>query len=376
MTAVCYVTLEYPVLSQTFVIDEVCALRDQGHDVMVVSLQGGAGADVALGQVRGRDRTTVAAVVRLLLRRPQAVRALAAGPLSLGLRWKLLAAAAEAKRRGVTAVHAHFVYRSADGAEVIARALGLGHSVTAHARDLFVPEGDLRRRLQAADRVVTVCDYNRRWLAEHHPDVIERVVVIPASTDVTEPPTLRARHDDEPVILAVGRLVEKKGFDLLLQALARMNGTWRAVIIGDGPLDADLRRQAEDLGITDRVTFAGALDHEQTLAAFRTADVLCAPFRIAADGDRDSMPVVVKEAMAAGLPVVATNVVGVPEMIVDGETGRLVPPEDAAAVADALDATIGDPAASAAMATRARRLVEARFDLRDQARRLAEEVFA
>ncbi|MCO8126377.1 glycosyltransferase [Acidimicrobiia bacterium EGI L10123] len=373
MSAVCYVLLDYPVLSQTFVHDEIRALRDRGVDVHVVNLEG-AGGDLPLRAHRARSWWTLAHVARLLARRPQAIGALARGPLTFGFRLRLLAAAEVARRRGVRAVHAHFAYRSADAAEVIGRSLGTGHSLTAHARDLFVPEGDVSHRLRAAACVVTVCEYNRRWIEQHHGDA-GPVVVIPASTDLGRPPPPPVPRA-APTIITVGRLVEKKGMDVVLAACARLTGRWRLVVVGDGPEEATLRRQAEALGIADRVRFAGARDHEETIRAIAEADVFCGAYRVARDGDRDSMPVVVKEAMAAGRPVVATDVVAVGEMVDDGASGVLVPPDEPAAMAEALERLLADRCLRASMGARGRQIVEERFDLARQAERLHREVFA
>jgi colanic acid/amylovoran biosynthesis glycosyltransferase len=368
----CYVTLEYPVLSQTFVTDEISAIEEAGASVMTVSMEGGDGADVALAQRRTRSWWTIRRVASLLLHRPTATSALLRGPLTLGLRMKLLAAAEEARRFGVTTVHAHFAYRSADGAEVIGRALRVGHSVTAHARDIFVPNGDLERRLDRARTVVTVCEYNRDWLMDRFgATVAGKIVVIPCSTDVELPP-VRRLPTGLPVIVAVGRLVPKKGFDVLLEAVARLYVPCRLVIVGDGPEREPLQQQVDQLRLTDIVQFTGVLDHADTLAWLRSADLFCVPFRIGPDGDRDSMPVVVKEAMAAGVAVVSTNEVGVPEMVVDGETGLLVAPDDIPALAEALDRLLSDPRRRAAMGKAGRQLAEERFDLRVQARRLLE----
>jgi colanic acid/amylovoran biosynthesis glycosyltransferase len=371
----CHVMLEFPVLSQTFVTDEIRALREAGAAVLTVSLEGGPGADVPLSHHRARSWWTIRRAAAVLIRRPGAVAALFRGPLTVGLRWKLLAAAEEARRFGATAVHAHFAYRSADGAEVIGRALGTGHSVTVHARDIFVPSGDVARRLHAARTVVTVCDYNRDWLlSQHGQGLASKVVVIPCATEVTGPsPAPRQRRAGPlPTIVAVGRLVPKKGIDLLLDACARLQSPFLLVVVGDGPEAPALRARATRLGLDAVVRFAGALGHNQIRAELDAADVFCVPFRVAPDGDRDSMPVVVKEAMAAGLPVVSTAVAGVPEMVIDGETGCLVPPEDPEALAAALDEFLIDPSQRRIMGRRGRELVEERFDLRDQAQRLLE----
>lgn len=381
----CYVLLRFPVLSETFIKDEVDALREAGHRVMTVSLEGGPGADVALSTRRARSPWTVRRVIALALRRPIPVfKAMSRPVLSPGLRLKVLAAAEECRRRGVDCVHAHFAYRNADGAEIIGMALGTGHSVTVHAHDIFVENSNLQRRLCAARRVITVCRYNQAHLERTFPVVGPKTTVIPCSTRIhgdpnpdepseqAPPPGPGAQAANAgPVILSVGRLVEKKGFDDLLRAFASMSQPSRLVIVGDGPLRSVLDALSRHLSVSDRVRFVGSLDHEGTLAWYGRADIFCLACKVAADGDRDSMPVVTKEAMAAGLPVVSTDEVGVPEMVEEGMSGILVPPSDPAALADALDRLVSDPGLRASMGTAGRRLVAERFNLEDQARRVA-----
>lgn len=372
--------LRYPVLSETFISDEIEALTKAGHAVMTVSLEGGGAADIDLAARRARSAWTACRVISLALRGPiRTARALAVQGLSVGLRLKALAAAEEARRHGVDTVHAHFAYRNADAAQIIGAALGTGHSVTTHAHDIFVENRHLARRLRAARKVVTVCRYNADHLTAKYPYVTEKLNVIPCSTrvdpdgpaDDTGAVSANSNVSTVPTVLSVGRLVEKKGFDDLIVAAARMSTGCRIVIIGDGPLRESLNALIQSEGVSDRVVMIGALNHRETLAWFRRADVFCLACKVARDADRDSMPVVVKEAMAAALPVVATDEVGIPEMLLDGETGILVPPSHPSALAAALDELVGDPVRRTAMGLAGRKIVEDRFDLRVQAEMVA-----
>jgi len=367
---VAYVLLHAPGRSETFIVDERAEVAAQGAEVTTVVLEGGAGGEpgaVEVDRLSARSAAVGRDAVALVARRPQALRALMVGPLTFGLRFKLLAVA---RRLGhVDVVHAHFAYRSADAAEVLGRALGCGHSFTAHAHDIFVDNAELGRRTGAARLVVTVCEYNRRWMAARYgAAAAAKIHVIPCSVRVDRPVATTPAAD--PIVLAIARLVPKKGLDTLLDAFAKLAEPARLVIVGEGPLAGELAAQTEALGLTDRVAFVGGLDHEQAMTWYGRAAVFCLPCRIAPDGDRDSMPVVIKEAMAAGLPVVSTTEVAVPEMVDDGVTGLLVEPDDAAALAGALDRLLADPALRERMGAAGRDLVARRFDLRRQARRL------
>jgi colanic acid/amylovoran biosynthesis glycosyltransferase len=381
--------LEFPILSETFISDEVEALRKAGHLVTTVSLRGGPGADIALGSRRTLSPWTIGRVASLARHRPLGTaRAMALRRLTFGMRLKVLAATEEARRRGARSVHAHFAYVNADAAEVAGTALGSGHTLTVHAHDIFVERQHLERRLNAARVVVTVCEYNRRHLESSHATIARKLQVIPCSTRIDEPASL-AGGDGEtegetdtdpgdepraPVVLCVGRLVAKKGIDDLIRAAAASTTRFDTVIIGEGPLADSLAELAVQLGVADRVRLVGALEHSSVLALRHSADVFCLPCKIGPDGDRDSMPVVIKEAMAAGLPVVSTDEVGVPEMVLHGGTGWLVPPGDPVALARALDELVSDPQLRRRMGEAGRAIVAERFDLRQQAQAVAEAI--
>ncbi len=176
----------------------------------------------------------------------------------------------------------------------------------------------------------------------------------------------RAKHTgriDPPLILSVGRLRSKKGLDILVKACARLRKSdiaFRCEIIGYGPEELALRGLIDSHGLQQHVRMTGKLGHDEVLDRMRTARIFALPCRIDADGDRDGIPNVILEAMAMGLPVVSTPVSGVPEIVEHGRTGWLVPPDDAAALADRMGALISD-GADAHVVGAARHAVHSRF---------------
>jgi colanic acid/amylovoran biosynthesis glycosyltransferase len=176
-----------------------------------------------------------------------------------------------------------------------------------------------------------------------------------------------------PVILHVARLVEKKGTAYLLEAfarLARRHPRAELVIVGAGALASALTAQAERLGIAGRVQWLGARPHAEVRRWLRRASVFCLPSCTAGNGDAEGLGLVLLEAAASGVPVVATHHGGIPEAVLDGETGYLVPERDAAALAEALDALLSDAALRERMGVAGRALVRSRFDLAAQTREL------
>jgi colanic acid/amylovoran biosynthesis glycosyltransferase len=149
------------------------------------------------------------------------------------------------------------------------------------------------------------------------------------------------RRPEDGLLVYIGRLADKKGVDVLLDAVASLPTT-RLEILGDGPDRGALEARAARLGLDERVRFRGRQPSSEVLAALARAQAVVIPSRVGADGDMEGTPVVLCEAMAAGVPVVASDLGGLGECIVDGETGLLVAPDDAAALTVALEKTLTD----------------------------------
>ena len=358
---VVYVVQRYPRLSQTFVSNEVAELRRQGVEVTVVSLYPGDEPSdaIVLSESFADCRERLPLRVRWAKRRLRSEM----GHQDDQVEWWKLPALARSLGP-VDVVHAHFAWNGAAAAMLLARLVRAPWSVTLHAKDIFSQLRNLDVKLRDADALVTVCDYNERWLREQHG--VTRPIAKVVCGVALPPDVPRAKEVD---VVAVGRLVRKKGFDVLLDAAAKLRverPTLSVEIIGDGKERAALEAQAAALGIDDVVRFRGPLPHDETLDRIAAGRVFCLPCRIAGDGDRDSMPVVIKEAMARRVPVVASAVVAVPEMV-DDDVGVLVPPDDADALASALGRLLDDPGGRGD-AGRAR--VEERFTLAGEVAKL------
>ena len=165
----------------------------------------------------------------------------------------------------------------------------------------------------------------------------------------TEPPKRSDLDGSDPAnpvrLLSVGRAVEKKGFDVLLDALAALPADlhWRWTQVGEGKIIDDLRRRAEDLGLSGRIEWLGARDQQAVIDLYRACDLFVLPCREASDGDRDGLPNVLMEAQSQALACLSTNFSEIPELIVDGETGILVPPGEASPLTDALERLMRSP---------------------------------
>lgn len=240
-------------------------------------------------------------------------------------------------------IHAHFTHWPASAAVMASLLTGTPCSFTAHARDIFCTNPDaLRRKVERSRFAVTVSEHTREALAVAAPAHAHAIQVVRNGVDLSRYRPRRAGGASDPLVLTVARLVDKKGVDVVVEACARSAAAASWLVIGEGPRRAALERRSAE-ACAGRVGFTGAAGAGEVAAALARATVFALPCRVASDGDRDALPVALVEAMAAGLPVVTTAVGGIPELVRDGESGLLVPPDDPDALAVAIDRLLGDP---------------------------------
>lgn len=412
-----YVLKMYPRFSETFILNEILELERQGADVRIYSLHkpDDGRFHAALARVRasvvylpeylpaeaGRVFAAHRALAKTDPRRYGRVllytltrhnsyalkRFLQAGVLVDHLRAS--PPPSPSRPGGIECghhLHAHFASSATRVAMFAHLLIGVPYSFTAHAKDIYLNTVDadlLRDKMRTARFVVTVSEFNRAHLARQAGQQGQTSLRGLLSPDRLELPANRIRclyngidlaqfdggrdDRDEPVILAVGRLVEKKGFDVLVRACALLRDqgvAFHCDIAGKGPQEAALRALIGELGLADRVQLAGPKPQDEIVAAYRQAAVFALPCVIGADGNRDGLPTVLLEAMAMRLPVVSTDLTGVPEIVDDGLTGLLVPQNDAPALAAALARLLANPDLRARMGQAARAKVAREFDLR------------
>jgi glycosyltransferase involved in cell wall biosynthesis len=252
------------------------------------------------------------------------------------------------KRRGVDHVHVHFANRAAHTAMFLKEISGIPFSVTAHGQDFMKDLGNddlLREICAAAEFVAAETDYSCDLLRERCPG--SRIHRVYNGMDLTRfpAPNYDASTNPVPRIISIGRLVTFKGFEYLIDAcaeLARRGLEFTCEIIGDGPLRRDLDARIIKLNLSDRVELLGSLSQGAVLEKLRAADIFALASVTDTQGASDVFPTVIIEAMAAARPVVSTRLAGIPESVVDGETGLLVPPGDITALSEALGRLIED----------------------------------
>lgn len=379
-----YVLKRFPRFSETFILNELLALQALGVECHVFSLLSPP------DEPRHARLGDLTAPVTYLTRPGGVALALAAQDAALfagddarvvaTLHAKAAQVARLAQAAGIRHLHAHFGSDPATVALLAARAMGGTFSFTAHARDIYhtyvSPEIDAEKRrakLREAAFAVTVSDFNAAHLRALCPEAATRIHRLYNGID------LSLFSPGEAVvpgrILGVGRLVEKKGFSVLVRACALLRDRgvdFSCRIIGDGPLHGALSAKIAELGLGPWVSLAGPMPQERLAVELGAAAVATLPCVVTSDGDRDGLPTVLLEAMGKAVPVVTTTVTGGPEIVADGETGLLCAPDDPAALAEALATLLSDPHRARAMGAAGRLRAERLFDLSANAARLAD----
>jgi colanic acid/amylovoran biosynthesis glycosyltransferase len=347
---IAYLTSQYPATSHTFISREVAALRALGVELDTFGIRppsaaelqdesiaaeadntfivlgqpattfAGAHAAALVGNPLGYFRTLGLA----LSHRPPGLRGLG---LSLAHFAEAVVLARELKRRGIARLHNHFANSAATVGYLATRLLKMPWSFTMHGiSETDYPAGLLLgRKIEAAEFVACVSYFGRaQAMRVVTPDQWSKLHVIRCGLALAELPE-HAASSEASRLIAVGRLSPEKGHAGLLEAFAAVSRDHEAlqlVLVGDGPESERLRALAKELGIAERVHFAGRLGERATLVDIARSDILVHPSFM------EGLPIVLMEAMAMGTPVIASRIAGIPELIEDGKSGLLFTPSD------------------------------------------------
>jgi glycosyltransferase involved in cell wall biosynthesis len=371
-----YLFERFPSFVQTFVYREAVEMARQGMEPLLVSIR------------RPDDPPEVAAPLAadvLCLPESQALRAsieipgrvrrrLAPGDRTRDLNriYEALWLGPQLRERGLRHVHAHFGGVAARTAWWVRELCGIGYSFTGHANDIFC-ETDFpvsnAQLVSDARFIITETDYARRWMAEQHPHAARKIFRVFNGIDDDFPP--RQPAGVAPLVLSVGRSVEKKGFRYLIEACGflRAQGlAFECQIVGGGPLETELQAQIDAAQLSDAVRLLGPRSQREVRALLASAQVFALACVPDAEGGSDNLPTVIMEAMRSGVPVVSTNLAGVPEMVTDGAEGFLVPPKDARALAERIGVLLRDPEQAARLGERGRESAREKFAVENTTR--------
>lgn len=374
-----YILKRYPRFSETFVVNEILAHERKGTKIDIFAL--GPVEDTHFQDGISKVRAPVTRLKHkyykpeemwLIMQEgfkqlPEFAEKLSRAKGSVYEVIQGISVALEIKKRGIQHLHAHFGTQAAAVARLAAGFAGITYTFTAHAKDIYFEYEEpvyLDMKMRDAFATVTVSDYNLAYLQEQYGQDAAKAVRVYNGMDLDKFPyngfAGRERH-----ILAVGRLVPKKGFSVLLEALSllkKQNIAMHCTLVGGGPLYEDLAAQIEALDIADVVTMVGPMPQPDIIRLMKESNMVVAPCVISDDGDRDGLPTVLLESMALGTPVISTQVAGIPELVIDGETGLCVPSENPQALAEAVRRLLDDADACRTFSRNGRALIEQEYD--------------
>lgn len=387
---------DFPKVTETFALANVQAFRAAGHKADVFHLKPFRSNEVVHPEARdivdqsfrfayGAPLTLGRAVLGFV-RRPlavtgaigQIVRAFWRKPRHLGVSLMLvpqaLALGVAARKQGVDHLYAEFAGYPATVAWLAAKVAEVPFGFSAHAHDIFITQGLLAEKADAAAYVRTISEFNRRFLTEKAGVDPKKIHVIRCGVPAAraEGPLPDAPSAGTPFeLLFVGALLPRKGVQILLDALAELPSDldWRLTIIGAGSQEGSLHAQAVGM---DRVRFVGAQPSDAVQAAMAKAHLVIVPSIEGAEGRSEGIPVVLMEAMAQGRPVVASRLSGIPELVEDGVTGALSTPGDAGELAARIEAVLRDYSAARDLAAAGQARVRADYDIGRNAAALLE----
>lgn len=394
-----YVVGTYPLLTTTFIDREILQLRQWGLDVQVVSIRRPP-SNIPLSNVQldlqrevlyllpvdvpklflshlhfafNCPRTFFGTLVYLLTRPHPGFAQRIKTFLHFG---EGVYAAYLLRGQYFREFHAHFIDRAATLALVMGRLLGKPYSLSIHAaEDIFVHPILLDEKIREARHAVTCTRYNKSHLeALLGRNLDPQVSHIPHGLDLTQYPQDVASSEINHLILAVGQLVERKGFVNLIEACHILKGRgyeFQCQIIGEGAQHQTLADLIARLSLEDCVTLCGAIAHEEVVERYKKAGMLVMPCIQSADGNLDGIPNVLFEAMAMQIPVIATRISAIPELIVDDVNGMLVGPGDRLDLADAMETLIDSPQKALRLGRNGRESILAEFNIECNVRRFA-----
>ncbi|MBC8160024.1 MAG: glycosyltransferase [Roseiflexaceae bacterium] len=386
---IAYLMSRFPKISETFILYEILELQRLGMQVEIFPLlretapvmHSEARALVERAHYTNILTKEVLQAQRYWLRRQpaaylhawvQAIRGNASSPKSLSRALVVVPQAALFAQRmvelGVSHLHAHWATHPALAAYVVGLLTGLPYSFTAHADDIYVERPMLDEKIRRAHFVVTISEYNKRFLSELYGEAAaSKIAVVHCGVDSSIfTPRAPAPSNSLFTIVCVARLEQKKGHTYLVEACAQLKAqglSFRCMLVGDGEERPQIESQIKRLGLEDTVILLGQQPRSRVAELLAEADVMVLPSVTTAKGRQEGIPVALMEALATELPVVASAISGIPELVEDGHTGLLVPERDPTALATALARLHSNPELGRRLGAAGRIKVQREFDL-------------
>jgi colanic acid/amylovoran biosynthesis glycosyltransferase len=365
-----YIVSYFPSTSQTFVLREIKQLREMGYSIKIIAMRESdkeikhKDSDLFINDVFyipdiGKNKRNL---FRLLLNNLPLIfsRPTRYGvALGRAIKTKSPRVMLDLLRAGWVVsknkidyelhLHAHFAHNPTNIAYFIHLLNGNNFSFTSHAVDLYVSPKLIKEKLLASSFAITISEFNVQFLRERYgQEAVKRLHIVRCGIEKDQVNKIirkkKAELKKEKIsILSIGRMVEKKGFDVLIDALDLLNHRgydFECHIIGGGELKEELIQQVKDKGLSQRVDFFGAKSSDEIQAEFANADIFILPCKMTSNGDMDGIPVVLMEAIANTVPVISTRLSGIPELVINGKTGLLAEPNNPSSLVDQMELLI------------------------------------
>ncbi len=395
-TAIAVLMMRFPRIDETYILREIVELERVGQPVLVVPLLHGdtkvvheearpwvkralytplfsfaiarANATMFLRYPLRYLRLLFALIASTIIRPSTLIRTLALFPKSVHL-------ALELPRMGIRHLHAHFASHATTAAYIIASLSDITYSFTVHGPDVFVHRVLLREKIAKAKFIRAISTFNKAFLCGLYPALTEnKIDVVHSGVNPGVYAESERREDSRIRLLSVAALTAHRGFPFLIEACARLAKSeldFECNIVGSGPLLATTRQWIADHGLADRVHLLGPRPQHEVAQLMRETDIFVLPSIIATDGQMDGIPLSLMEAMAAGKPVVASSISGIPELVTNDVSGVLVDAAYASRLADAVLRLAADPELRERLGRAGQLKVRRDFDIRRTAEQLA-----
>ncbi len=388
---IAYILSLFPAFSETFIIREINQLRQKNVEAEVFSLKTPSPDPAMHENAKQLYQTTnyipfifssklLKATLKILFSRPRVIIGLLSkiiisnldDPITLlktlAIFPKSILISEKLKNMGITNIHAHWGTIPATSAWIVAAINSSDFTFTTHAWDIFKADNLFEHKIHASKSLITISEFNKKYILNKYKGVDpEEIKVLYLGIDLNQFNPQKTAKNQPFTILSIGRMVEKKGFHYLLEAVKILKDKnipiKCQIIYVDGPYNNVIFDICRDLKLDDTVEFHKDIPQEKIVDYYNAADCFALPCVIAEDGDIDGIPTVILEALAMELPVVSTDISGIPEVVIDNETGLVVKPEDPKALTFALETLYRDKAERKRLGRKGRQLVNEKFSL-------------
>jgi glycosyltransferase involved in cell wall biosynthesis len=394
---IAYITTSLGSLSHTFIRREVMELRNLGMDISLFGIRPELAKELSGTEKKLAEETAylypvrlpanIAANIFFIIRKPFSyfrvlISALLNEEKDLFQHLKLIYHFFMASylafymyKKGIQHIHAHFLNVPATLAMYCSRVLGIPFSITIHSAGTAQLKAmiSIKSKLREAKFICAISEYNKEYISKHVYPCREKTYVVRCGINSNEY-NLRSSQKltEKPIrLLSIGRFVEKKGFKYLIRAmelLKRKSMDFRLTMIGNGPLEIEVKKQIKDAGLQSIIILKGSLPHEEVKMELGKSSILVAPSVEAGSGEKEGIPIVIMEAMASGVLVIATRHSGIPEIVKDKITGFLVPEKNHSAITEAIELARKDSVLRRTCINNARNLIVQEFNIKEMAK--------